>query len=324
MAKSRVAIIGLGRIGGSLGLALKQAKLDVEIVGHDKNTGVAGRALKRGAVDKTEWNLINACDGAGLIILALPLDGIKDTLAVLKSELQPGVIVTDTASSKVPVLEWANELAAGVQFIGGNPVLKSEHAANARGIDAADPALFQGATYCLISSHSASNGALETVSNLAAILGAKPYFIDAAEHDGLMAGVQHLPALLATTLAGALMTSSGWRELGKVAGADLSAATELVPTDSASAREEFFAHRTDLIRWIDVLSAELGTMRDTLERQDEAAIKSLIETIATERNRWLNDQLGSEPAPSVDWQSLQNNTARLFLGGLADRARKRK
>src|SRR5512135_1823647 len=110
MAKPRITIVGLGRIGGSIGLALKQANADLEIIGHDKDSRTAGLAQKRGAVDKTEWNLLNACDGAGLVVLALPLGAIRDTLKVLGNELQPGVIVTDTATTKTPVLEWAGAL----------------------------------------------------------------------------------------------------------------------------------------------------------------------------------------------------------------------
>ena len=123
MAKSKIAIIGLGRIGGSVGLALKKAKIDAEIVGHDKDSETAHKAQKRGAVDKTEWNLHGACDHAGLIVLALPLAAVKSTLEALKESLGPGVIVTDTATTKVPVLEWARALPQGVEFVGGNPAL---------------------------------------------------------------------------------------------------------------------------------------------------------------------------------------------------------
>src|SRR5512135_2377246 len=177
-----------------MGLALKKAKLDVEVVGHDKNSSTAGRALKRGAVDKTEWNLHSACAGAGLIILAVPLIGVKETLAALKDSLPPGAIVTDTATTKVPVMDWARELAPGVEFVGGNPALSVKRAGVGHGIDAADADLFQDATYALMASTTAAPMAIETMTNFVALIGAKPYFIDPAEHDGLMAGVQHLPA----------------------------------------------------------------------------------------------------------------------------------
>ncbi len=323
MPKSRVAIVGLGLIGGSIGLALKKSKLDIEVVGHDKDNNAAGRAQKRGAVDTTKWNLIDACEGAGLIILALPVDAIKETLAALKPYLAAGVIVTDTATTKAPVLEWAKDLPDGVQFIGGNPVVKSERLGNETGIDAADADLFKGATYCLVPSPKSSAPAIDTVSSFATMLGAKPYFIDAAEHDGLMAGVQHLPAALATALLSATVRSQGWRELSRLAGTDYSAATGLAPRDGATAREQFLAHRVDLMRWIDTMIDELSELRGMLEREDAGALESLAESLAAERDKWLSGKL-EDTGATVDMQSIQLNPARLFIGGLADRTPRKK
>ena len=321
MPKSRIAIIGLGLIGGSIGLALKKAKVDAEIVGHDKNSSTAGRAVKRGAVDRTEWNLHNACDGAGMVILALPLDGVKDTLDALKKSLAPGVIVTDTATTKGPVMEWAKGLVEGVQFVGGNPVLSPRRTNPERGIEAADADLFQGATYALSAATTASPAAIETTANFVSLLGAKPYFIDPAEHDGLTAGIQHLPALLATALEAATIQSRGWHELGKLAGADFRAATEVAPQEPKQAREQFLAHREDLVRWIDTIQNQLQELRGMIARGDAAAIEKLVETISRERDRWLSGNL-EESGTKVDFSSAQNSLGRLFLGGLADRGRK--
>jgi prephenate dehydrogenase len=323
MSKSRVTIVGLGLIGGSIGLALKKSKLDIEIVGHDKDTGAAGRAKKRGAVDATKWNLIDACDNAGLIILALPLDGIKDTLAALKPYLAPGVVVTDTATSKVPVLEWAKDLPEGVHFVGGDPVIRPEKVPAKLGIDSADADIFQGATYCIVPSTNTGSPAIDTLSSFAALLGAKPYFLDAAEHDGLMAGVQHLPAALATALLSATVHSQGWREMGKLASADYQMATGLAPQESATAREQFVAHRADLIRWIDVVIAELSELRGMLEREDSTALEALVKSITAERDNWLTGRL-EDSGPVLDTQDLQFSPARLFFGGLADRTPKKK
>ncbi len=324
MAKSRVAIIGLGLIGGSIGLALKKAKLEIEIVGHDKDPGVAGRALKRGAVDKTEWNLPNACNGAGLIVLALPLNAIRDTLSALTPALQPGVIVTDTATSKVPVLEWANDLPRGVEFVGGNPIIDAQRVIAGRGIDAADAELLQGATYCLAPAVNASSQAIDTLTGFVNLLGAKPYFIEAAEHDGLMTGVQHFPALLATAYAATIVQSQGWRERGKLAGAIFRAATDIAPEDKQTAREQFFSHREDLTRWIDLSIAQLRDLRDMLMRQDAAALEALVQTIADERAKWLSGKLDDAGMPRPEMESMQDQTARMFFGGLAGRQKKTK
>jgi prephenate dehydrogenase len=323
MPKSRVTIVGLGLIGGSMGLALKKSKLDVEIIGHDRDSGVASRAKKRGAVDATKWNLIDACEGAGLIVLALPLDGIKETLAALKPYLAPGVVVTDTATTKVPVLEWAEGLPEGVHFVGGDPVIRLETLPAKSGIDAADADLLRGATYCIVPSTHTSSSAIDTLSSFATLLGANPYFLDAAEHDGLMAGVQHLPAALATVLLAATIRSQGWREMSKLAGADYQTATGFAPQDSATAREQFVAHRTDLIRWIDAVTSELSELRAMLAREDSAALETLIKSLAAEREQWIHSKQDAM-GPSVDARDLQFSPARMFFGGLADRAPKKK
>ncbi len=319
MAKMRIAIVGLGLVGGSLGLALKKSKLNLEIVGHDKDPGVAGRALKRGAVDKTEWNLINACDGAALIVLAIPLDGIRDTLAALQSHLSPGVIVTDTATTKAPVLEWAQALPAGVHFIGGDPVIKPDRVIAGCGIDAADAELFQNATYCLTPSPAAASQAIEVMSSFAQLVGAQPYFIEPAEHDGLMAGVRHLPALLATALAAVVIQSQGWRERGKLASTTFRIATELAPLDDRTASAQFLAHRDDLMRWVDALIAELRDLRGMCERADADALQHVIQNVIHERDKWLSGKLDASGLPTPEWESARSATARMLLSRLVDR-----
>ncbi len=323
MPKTRIAIVGLGFIGGSIGLALKKSKLELEVIGHEKDPSIAARAQKRGAVDGSKWNLIDACDGAGLIILALPLNEIKSTLEALKPNLSPGVIVTDTATTKVPVMEWAQDLPDGAHFVGGDPILKSGATAQDRGIDAADANAFRGATYCLTAAPTASASAVETLTNLVALLGAQPYFVEAAEHDGLMAGVQHLPALLATALASTVIQSQGWRERAKLAGSDFRTVTNLVPADGKIAREQFLAHRTDLLRWIDAVMVELHELRDLFAREDADALAERVEAIAAERGKWLSGSYDETTAPA-DMESVQTSTARLFFGGLLDRPKKTK
>ncbi len=320
MPKPRIAIIGTGFIGGSIGLALKKTQVDAEIVGHDKDHAIATRAQKRGAVDSAKWNLHDACDGAAMIILAMPLAGIKQTLDALKQHLPPGVIVTDTASTKVPVLQWANELPDQVFFVGGNLILKPTRA-RAQGIDAADAEALQGATYCLVAPPRPIGNALDSMSNFAAMLGAQPYFINADEHDGIITGVQHLPALLAAAFASSIIQSNSWRESGKLAGADFRDATDLAPDEGKAASDRFLAHRDDLIRWTDALIQRLQDVRGMIERGDAASIEKMVDDIAHARARWLSGNL-EQTAPAVDWKDVQFSPQRMFLGSLGDRFRR--
>lgn len=321
MPKSRITIIGTGLIGGSLGLALKKANVDVEIIGHDKDGGAAARAQKRGAVDATKWNLIDACEGSGLIILAIPFDGIKPTFDALNKYLTPGTIITDTAMSKSAVMSLARELPKGVHYVGGDPILTPGRAKTAHGIDAADADLFHGATYCLVPAPGAASEVIDTVSNLVSLVGAKPFFIDAAEHDGLVASAKHMPVLVATALAAFAMGNSGSRDRGRFASGELLTATEIIPYDARAGAEELLAHRQDLVRSLDAFEETLKRLRSLLESKNSGALEELLKSIAAQREHWLRGE-DEAAGDAVNWADAQMNVSRMFLGSLADRTKK--
>lgn len=307
-----------------MGLALKKANASVEIVGHDKDSRTAQQAQKRGAVDRTDWNLLNACEGAGLVVLALPLGEIRETLAVLGRDLPAGVIVTDTAATKALVLEWAQLLPPGVHFVGGDPIIPPARTANpdVSGIEAADAGLFQGAVYCLTPTPAVDPGAVEVMTGFVALLGAKSLFLDPQEHDGLVAGAQHLASILSITLLQATTGSGGWREMSKFAGRDYMTATELAARDPVSQREMVLHHRDDLIRWIDVSVQSLKDLRSNIVRGDPEALDALFKRLVEARAEWLRGEVGVEPA--VDMSDMKTGAMRLLLGGLADRGGRKK
>ena len=143
----RITIVGMGLIGTSLGLALKKADLGLEIVGTDRDRAVSGTAKRMGACDSTQNNPLDAIRGARMVILATPVGGIREMLKLYGPELEPGVIVTDTGSTKAEVLAWAEEfLPDTVSFVGGHPMAGKELS----GPVAAEADLFQNATYCII------------------------------------------------------------------------------------------------------------------------------------------------------------------------------
>ena len=119
MAKASITIIGLGKIGSSIGLALKAPELDYEIVGHDKDSLVQKKAREIGAVDSTTWNVISACETADVVMLAIPFDQVRETLQTIGPELRPNCVVIDTSFLKEPVLAWAQEfLREDHHFVG--------------------------------------------------------------------------------------------------------------------------------------------------------------------------------------------------------------
>ena len=116
-----ITIIGMGLIGSSIGLALKKAQLDLNIVGTDRDRGVANRAQRRGAADSIEPNLLTAVRGARLVIIATPVGAIEEIMKIIGPELDDGCVVTDTGTTKVQVLRWAEQhLPSTVNFVGGH------------------------------------------------------------------------------------------------------------------------------------------------------------------------------------------------------------
>ena len=324
MAKPRITIVGLGLIGTSFGLALRRMKGEFELVGHDRDLGTANVAKQRGALDRVDWNLPRACEGASLIIFALPMGEIRESLQAIAPDLSPGTVITDTANLKATVLAWADELLpSGVSFIGGNPILH----ASVQGSPSPSPDLFRDAVYCLASSPKASDEAIRLVANLVTELGAKPLFIDAAEHDGLLTAVAHLPAVMAAALFSATTGSPPWREMRRLAGSIYEGATQLPDESAASLRELCLNNRDNLARWIDAYVAALLEWKDTIASADAGRIEQAFAQVIAARQKWLSDRAEGRWDMGDTVQTPMPTAARswrtLLLGGLADRGRRR-
>lgn len=321
-SKPRVTIVGLGVIGCSMGLALGASKAVDQIVGHDKNRVVSNQAKSVGAVDKVEWNLISACEQADLVILSTPFEAIAPTLAAIGPELRPGCVVMDTASVKQPVLATAaTNLAAGVHFVGGHPIPGKSVASGGPEVARAD--LFRGGLFCVVPAATADSSAIKLVSDLVSLLGATPLFLDAAEHDGLMAAVDHLPGLLALALMETTTSQPTWRELRKMAGSAFEAATRPVGGDGAAQAALYHANRENLVRWLDAFAATLRQVRQMVV-EDNATLAEHLTGADSERRAWLADwQVGTwQEGPDTEMPE-RPNIMEAFLGGLVRRSDKR-
>ena len=277
-----------------MGLALRQSGVASVVIGHDKDMGIANQARKLEAVDKAEWNLISACEKADLIIIATPLGAIEPTLKAIAPYLHPGCVVLDTATLKAPVLAWAEAiLPKEVHFVGTDPIIAGKPLAGiearATGLKAARADLFKDALLCLVPTPEADPSAVKLATDLATILGAKPFFLDATEHDSLLAAVDHLPAITALALLEMAIKQPSWNELRKVAGPPFELATHLASTEPSSYSDLAVANRDNLVRWIDALSASLASLRQELAEGTQEALAEHFTKAVAERDRWLND-----------------------------------
>ena len=193
----RIALLGVGLINGSLGLAFKSAAQDtVEITGYASRKTLF-RALRRGAIDFAVEDLETAVADADCVILGMPIEGIRTTLKTIGPMLKPGAIVTDVGSVKGVIVQDAQRhLPSSVTFVGGHPMAGSEK----QGILAADPLLFQNAVYVLCPAKGASLPRNSRFITLLASTGARLLFLDPTTHDRIAAAVSHVPQLLAVAM----------------------------------------------------------------------------------------------------------------------------
>lgn len=305
MPQFQITIVGLGTTGTSLGLALRQAAKDLTIVGHDKDAAAAAAAHKAGAVQRTEWNLPNACRDASIVILALPLPAIRDTLAAIAADLLEGCLVTDTAPLKVPVLAWAKELLPShAVFVGGNPVGARGQGGEARA------GYFRGTTYCLCPDAATQPQAIERAADLAMAVGATPHYIDAAEHDGMMAALEQLPFILAAAVLDVTSSAGAWRDLAGLGGARLGQLLAVMGEAPSDELATAAANAENVGRWIERMKAaldEMGALLAAGPAGREAALKRLGDARAAWNRR------GEEPHAPLPDSGL--SLKHMLLGG---------
>ena len=294
--RRRITIVGLGLIGGSLGLALRAANQGWEVVGHNRSHDAAGRARKMGAVDRAEWNLPNALDGAEVVVVAVAPLAVEKVLSDIAPHLGQGTVVTDVASTKTNVLEWAERiLPASVHFVGGHPMAGKETA----GIDAADVNLFQGATWCILPGRGCAAEAVTRVEAIVRAVGATPYYLDPAEHDSYVAAVSHVPFLAAAALVASAAGGPSWRDMQRLAAGGFRDATRTASGDVAMHRDICLTNRDAIARWLDSYIAELARARDLVLRSGESeadreALEDFFVQAKVARDKWV-DSRGAPP-----------------------------
>ena len=286
---AQIALIGLDTLGISLGLALRQTAQPPTVVGVDRDGAEARRAQQLGAVERTELWAANACRNAALVVLNEPFSRLRDMLAAIAESLPPGCVVTSTAPLMAPALAWADELLPeGISFIAGHAILNP-----LKPVTEPSAELYKQAQYCIVPSAKANTSAMELVSSLASAIGAQPFFLDAAEHDGLVTAVEGLSGLLGTLLMSAAAEASSWRDMRRVAGPAFAQATQSVQEDPASAVAATRANRENLARWLETYAAKLGEARAAILSEDEAQLTRLITDAHAARDQWLQDSAGA-------------------------------
>jgi len=283
-----VAIIGVGLIGGSLGLALKQRRLAKRVIGVTRRAETLQAALSCGAIDQGSHDPAEAVSEAALVFLCAPVKTIIEQLEAIKSSLPAGCLVTDVGSTKLEICSAASELLpTSVTFIGGHPMAGSE----ASGVAAARADLFEQATWLLTPTGGTPGASLDRLSSLISALGAKPLVMTPEEHDELTAAVSHIPHLLAAALVNlTTKVSEEHPEALEIAAGGFRDMTRIALGEPGIWRDVFLSNREAVLSQLVELKEEIERLADRMRDGDAEGLQQLLAEAAQARAKLNNRQ----------------------------------
>jgi prephenate dehydrogenase len=287
MAKGQITIIGMDQVGVSLVLAIKQQRPEAFIVGADSRLELLRDAMKTGQLDRNDTNLVVACREAGLIIVTSPVSRLRDIFSTIGPELLEGAVVIDLSSVKAEVLKMAEELLPQtVKHLGCHLILHPDAADRFPEEPHAD--LFHGSILVMTPTPNTDEIAIKTGSNLATTIGARPYFMDVFEHDGLLAAVEGLPGLISASMLLAVTRSRAWDELSQIAGAVFAQATLPASHPSIDGGAALTMNKAEVLRWLDTFLEALRDVRQVVDEGNSEKLNQMIVEANQLRLEWLS------------------------------------
>jgi prephenate dehydrogenase len=320
----RVLILGTGTVGASIGLALGRAGQNFDRVGYDPRSQTAQQAQKGGAVDRLVHQPARAAGEADLVLLTLPPTQAVDAAAAIAGNLRPETVVLCTFPLQTKSMDEvreklgpANPCLGTVPFLGPQPALARDGDPDAPAADA-----FRGGMLGIVAPAGTPQGAIEICLDLAAILGATPFFLEPAELDSVTATSEELPAVLAAALLQSLTANPGWRDQQRLVGRPFARLAGLLEGSSAEVAAEWVANRGPLIARLDAIGEELAILRDLLAAGDEGALSERLEEATTRYQEWRGVRAASRPDHGVEFGDVPR--ANLFDRLLGSRPSKKK
>lgn len=283
LKNAHFTIVGLGLMGGSLGLALKERGIGRQVWGVNRRATVIQRALELGAIDGGTSDLVEGVADADVVVLATPVRVIIEQLRQIGPHLKPGCVVLDLGSTKSEIVQAMEALPVGIEPVGGHPMCGKEVA----GIFAAEASLYEGAVFPLTPLERTKPTALRLAEDLVENIGSVPVVIDAERHDQLVAAISHLPYLTAVMLVASAaeiargdpltwpLAASGFRDTSRVAGSDVTMMFDILLTNRKHVSEMLHRYRRHLEHLIDLLEDGCeDELRAVLEQawQDKHAV----------------------------------------------------
>lgn len=281
----KIAIAGLGLIGGSLGMALKRADKSLEIIGIDIKEEIISKGISLKSIDWGTCSIEEGVKDADVVFIAASLSETAALAGRILPFLKPGAIITDTGSTKFKISQEIMDIVKSrddVFYIGGHPMAGSEKS----GIDAADPYLFENAVY-VISESNGDHKARETIISLVKKTGARILLLNPREHDMMVASVSHLPHLL----AGALVNTVGevekdYQDVFKIAAGGFRDVTRIADSQPELWKDIFLSNKESLLKVLEIYKEQIGELEKYILSDNE---DKLIEKLA--RSKKLREQV---------------------------------
>jgi prephenate dehydrogenase len=287
--EARVAVVGLGLMGGSLAAALRAHEVCREVVGVARRQTSITTALTLRMIHRGTTDLREGVTGADLVVLCTPVGDILTRLAEIGPWLKPGCIVLDVGSTKAEICRAMERLPEGIQPVGGHPMCGKESS----GLAMAEPSLYLDKVFVLAPLQRTAPEAVDLAEALVRAIGARPLYLEPERHDRIVAAISHLPYLLAVTLVNAAerlsqrdgdagddlfwaLAATGFGDTSRVAASSIPMMTDIMRTNRAAILE---AVRT--------AQAELAQVAELLHDNDVDALLPLFGA-ARERRRGMN------------------------------------
>ena len=287
---NRVAIVGLGLIGGSIAAGIRQQGLARSVVAWDANELSLSTGRDLGIIDEVADNIASATSNVDLIILCVPVKAMKDVLQQIDLTDQ---IITDVGSVKSQFLADAKDVFGDIpdKLVPGHPIAGSER----HGVTAADPNLFTNHRVILTPAGNADAGAVTAVESLWQGLGAQSINMTAEHHDDVLAQTSHLPHLLAYALVDTLSSGGDSLEVFQYAAGGFRDFSRIAASDPTMWSDIFQANKQPLLNVLDRYVAELAKLRDMVSSEDGDAMKEVFS-----RAKAARDHFSSIDRSSID------------------------
>jgi prephenate dehydrogenase len=289
----KVTLAGVGLLGGSLGLALKQRELADLVVGFVRREQSIKECETHGAVDSATLDLHEAISGAELVVLCTPIAKMAALAKQMRPALANGAIVTDVGSVKESVVRDLEGLIAklGGEFIGSHPMAGAER----MGVAAARGDLFNNAVCIVTPTSKSDKTAVEKVEELWRSVGARPLRMLPELHDELVSRSSHLPHVLAATLANAVLDPKQPKRQGALCANGFRDTTRIASGSPEMWRDIALANRENLISALDSFVEDLQDFRRILKTKNEKALSKFFETAKKRRDEWVGNAPSASP-----------------------------